>query len=42
MIVEVNESNFRKLKYNRGHQVDEVWVLGMIEWTPERIINLII
>ncbi|OQS54049.1 hypothetical protein EHP00_1629 [Ecytonucleospora hepatopenaei] len=41
IIVEIDESKFGKRKYNRGHRVDGVWVLGMIERTPEKLIVLI-
>ncbi|ORY93715.1 hypothetical protein BCR43DRAFT_409515, partial [Syncephalastrum racemosum] len=29
--VQIDESKFGKRKYNRGHRVDGVWVLGMVE-----------
>ena len=38
MIVEIDESKFGKRKYNRGHHVEGVWVLGLIErQEPKRI-----
>ena len=36
IIVEIDESKFGKRKYNRGHQVNGVWVLGGVERTAER------
>lgn len=33
---EVDESEFGKRKYHRGLVVDGVWVLRMVEKTPER------
>jgi hypothetical protein len=36
IIVEVDEAKFGKRKYNRGHRVEGVWVLGGVEKTPER------
>lgn len=30
-IIEIDESKFGKRKYIRGHHVDGVWILGMIE-----------
>ena len=38
LIVEIDESKFGKRKYNRGHRVDGVWVLGMIEKVSKKII----
>ena len=40
--VEVDESKFGKRKYNRGHRVDGVRVLGIVERTPKRNIILLI
>jgi transposase-like protein len=34
IIVEIDESKMGKRKYERGHRVDGVWVLGGIERTP--------
>lgn len=39
--VEVDESKFGKRKYHRGHRVDGVWVLGMVERTTSRRIVVI-
>ena len=36
IIIEVDESKFGKRKYNKGHKVDGVWVIGGVERTPER------
>jgi hypothetical protein len=35
MIVEIDESKLGKRKYHRGHRVEVVWVLRMVERTPE-------
>lgn len=34
--VEIDESKLGKRKYNRGHAVEGVWVVGGIERTPEK------
>ena len=41
VIVEIDESKFGKVKYHRGHRVDGVWVLGMVERTIERKLVLV-
>lgn len=41
IIVEVDESKVGSRKYNRGRFIDGVWVLGLVERTPERRIILI-
>ena len=40
-IVEIDESKFGKRKYHRGHTLEGVWVLGMVERTNQRRIILI-
>ncbi|KAG0434455.1 hypothetical protein DMUE_5174 [Dictyocoela muelleri] len=40
IIVEIDESKFGKPKYNRGHKVNETWVLGGVERTEKRKIFL--
>lgn len=35
MVATVGESKFGKRKYNRGHCVDGVWILGGVERTAE-------
>jgi transposase-like protein len=41
IIVEVDESKFGKRKYNRGHRVEGVWVVGGIERTEDRKVFVI-
>lgn len=41
IIVEIDETKLGKRKYNRGHRVDGVWVVGGIERTPERRVFLV-
>ncbi|WUR05163.1 DDE-TNP-IS1595 domain-containing protein [Vairimorpha necatrix] len=41
IIVEIDESKFGKRKYNKGHKVDGVWVIGMVERTAERSLVLL-
>lgn len=36
IIVELDESKLGKRKYNRGHHVEGVWILGGVERTAER------
>lgn len=36
IVVEIDESKLGKRKYNRGHWVEGVWVLGGVERTAER------
>ena len=36
MIVEADESKFGRRKYNRGHRVEGVWVLGVVERSISR------
>ena len=40
-IVEIDESKFGRRKYHRWHRVEGLWVLGIVERTPERKIYLI-
>src|SRR5215813_11075282 len=35
--VEIDESKFGKRKYNRGHRVEGVWVIGGVERTANRL-----
>ena len=41
VIVEVDETKLGKRKYNRGHKVNGVWILGGVERTAERKVFLI-
>lgn len=41
IVVEVDECKLGKRKYDRGHPVEGVWVLGGVEKTPERRVFLI-
>jgi transposase-like protein len=41
MIVEIDETKMGKRKYNRGHRVEGVWVVGGVERTPERRVFLV-
>ena len=36
MIIEVDESKFGKMKYSNGHEVEGVWILGMVERSLQR------
>ena len=36
IVVEIDEAKLGKRKYNRGHWVEGVWILGGVERTPER------
>ena len=36
IVVEIDESKFGKCKYNVGHHVEGIWVIGGVEKTPER------
>lgn len=36
IIVEIDESKFGRHQYTRGHHVEGVWLLGLVERTPER------
>ena len=40
VIVEIDESKFGKRKFNRGHHVEGVWVLGCVERTIKKRIIL--
>jgi transposase-like protein len=36
IVVEIDKTKMGKRKYNRGHRVEGVWVVGGVERTPER------
>lgn len=36
IVVEIDESKFGKRKYHRGHKVEGVWILGMVERGTEK------
>ncbi|KAF9744822.1 hypothetical protein NGRA_3565, partial [Nosema granulosis] len=40
MIVEIDESKFGKRKYHRGHHVEGVWILGLVERSAKKRIIL--
>lgn len=40
VIVEIDESKFGKRKFHKGHHVEGVWVLGLVERTIEKKILL--
>ncbi|KAF9763073.1 hypothetical protein NGRA_1525 [Nosema granulosis] len=42
MTVEIDESKFCKRKYNRGHHVEGVWVLGMVKRCERKRVKLVI
>lgn len=42
VIIEVDESKLAKRKFNRGHHVEGVWVIGGVELTTERRIFICI
>jgi len=35
--IEIDESKFGKRKYNRGHAVEGIWVLGMVDRVTRKI-----
>ena len=41
IVVEIDESKLARRKYNRGHHVEGVWVIGGVEHTPERKLFLV-
>ena len=41
VIVLIDESKFGKIKYNLGHRVEGVWLVGGVEITKERKLFLV-
>lgn len=41
IVIGIYECKFETRKHNRGHRVEGVWVLGLVERIPERRILLI-
>jgi transposase-like protein len=41
VVVEIDETKMGKRKYNRGHRVEGVWVVGGVERTAERRVFLV-
>jgi transposase-like protein len=41
VVVEIDETKMGKRKYNRGHRVEGVWIVGGVERTPERRVFLV-
>ncbi|EEQ81141.1 hypothetical protein NCER_102633, partial [Vairimorpha ceranae BRL01] len=38
VIVEIGKSKFGKRKYNRGHRVEDAWVVGTVDRNTKRIV----
>lgn len=41
VVIEMNKSKFGKRKYNRGHPVEGIWVIGLVEKSNRRKIVLV-
>ncbi|KAG0436717.1 hypothetical protein DMUE_4088 [Dictyocoela muelleri] len=41
VVAEIDECTFGKRNFNRGHHVEGIWVVGMVEITSERKLVLI-